>query len=281
MSNYYYLVASLPDLTLEDNKLSYTIKTFKEELYSHLSETDRKIIDLFYLKIDNENVLKLLKDKDAKINTAGNYSIEELLEYIGTIKDGGVISPQKFPLYLTEFITDYYTSSAIEEDTMLLEDTLASLYYAYAMKSSNVFVSTWFEFNLVLNNIFVALAARKYKVDAFQRIVGDTEVSEALRTSGSRDFGLTAEVDYFEQLVKINEIDGLLEREKKIDQLRWNWIEDATFFNYFSIERIFAFLLKIEMIERWLALDKEKGKELFREIIDSLKDDVSIPAEFK
>ena len=104
---------------------------------------------------------------------------------------------------------------------------------------------------------------------------------EALRTSSARDFGLSGEVDVFESLVKISEITELVEREKKLDALRWNWMEDAIFFDYFTVERIFAFLLKLEMIGRWISMDKEKGSELFRQIIDKLKDEIQIPAEFR
>ena len=154
-------------------------------------------------------------------------------------------------------------------------------YYEYAMKCKNKFVSSWFAFNLTMNNILVALTARKFKMDIAPLIVGDTEVCEALRTSGARDFGLTGEVDFLDQLVKISETEELVEREKKIDQLRWNWMEEATFFNYFTVERLFVFLLQLEMIERWISLDKEKGNQLFRSIIATLKDEVQIPAEFR
>ena len=236
---YYYLVAGLPELTLEDSKLSYTVADFKAELYPDLSDKDRKLIDLFYLKFDNANVLKLLKDKDAAIDPRGNYSAEELAEFISSLKEGD------------------------------------------AMKCKNKFVSSWFAFNLTMNNILVALTARKFKMDIAPLIVGDTEVCEALRTSGARDFGLTGEVDFLDQLVKISETEELVEREKKIDQLRWNWMEEATFFNYFTVERLFVFLLQLEMIERWISLDKEKGNQLFRSIIATLKDEVQIPAEFR
>lgn len=281
MSNYYYLIAGLPDLTLEDSKLSYTVANFKKEIYPSLSEADRKLIDLFYLKFDNANLLKLLKNKDAEIDTRGNFSAVELVGNIDIIKEGGTVNPGEFPSYLTVFITNYYSDTSIDGNAGLLENDLAALYYAYGMGSKNKFVFSWFEFNLTLNNVFVALAARKYKVDVARNIVGETEVTEALRTSGARDFGLTGEVNYFDKLVKISEIDELLEREKKIDQLKWNWIEDETFFHYFSVEQIFAYLLKIEMIERWLSLDKETGMEMFRELIDVLKDEVRIPTEFK
>ena len=178
MSKYYYLVAGLPELTLEDSKLSYTVADFKSELYSALSEEDRMLIDLFYLQFDNANVLKLLKDKDAAIDPRGNYSAEELAEYISLLKEGG-------------------------------------------------------------------------------------------------------EVEWLDILVKISETEELVEREKKIDLLRWNWMEEATFFNYFTVERLFVFLLQLEMIERWISLDKEKGSQLFRSIIATLKDEVQIPAEFR
>lgn len=279
MNKYYYLVAGLPELTLEDSKLSYTVADFKTEIYPSLSSSDQKLIDLFYLKFDNANVLKLLEDKEAGIDKRGNFSQDELNEYIAVIKEGGTVNSKEFPDYLSAFITDYFTAPT--ENQGLMEDHLAALYYDYAMKSENKFISSWFEFNLTINNILLAFTARKYKWDVAQNIVGNTEVCEALRTSGARDFGLSGEVDFFDQLVKINETAELIEREKKLDSLRWNWMEEATFFDYFTIERLFVFLLQLEMIERWISLDKEKGNQLFRSIIDSLKNEVQIPAEFR
>ncbi len=211
MSKYYYLVAGLPELTLEDSKLSYTVADFKTELYPTLSEEDRKLIDLFYLQFDNANVLKLLKDKDAAIDSRGNYSAEELAEYISLLKEGGEVSERVFPSYLSTFISEYFNLTA--EDDFLHEDRLAALYYAYAMKCKKKFVSAWFGFNLVINNVLVALTARKFKMDVAPLIVGDTEVCEALRTSGARDFGLSGEVEWLDQLVKISEKEELVERE--------------------------------------------------------------------
>ncbi len=211
---YYYLVAGLPELTLEDSKLSYTVADFKVELYPDLSDEDKKLIDLFYLKFDNANVLKLLKDKDAAIDLRGNYSAEELVEFISSLKEGDEIADAVFPSYLSTFIFEYFNATA--EDDFLYEDRLAALYYEYAMKCKKKFVSSWFAFNLTMNNILVALTARKFKMDIAPLIVGDTEVCEALRTSGARDFGLTGEVDFLDQLVKISETEELVEREKKI-----------------------------------------------------------------
>lgn len=278
MSAYYYLVAGLPDISLEDGKLSYTISDFRAESYGDLSAKDQALIDLFYLKYDHADLLSLLKDKDAVTQGKGNFSSEDLLQLIASVKEGEK-PDAKFPSYLYDFIAQYLALPA--DELYKAENLLASAYYAYAMKSKNPFIASWFEFNLNINNILAAFAARKYKMNVAEVIVGDTDVCGMLRTSNARDFGLSETLDYFEPLQRLVETDDLVEREKKVDQLKWKWLEDASFFHYFTIERLFVFLLQLEMIERWVLLDKEKGSELFRQMIQNLKDEVQIPEEFR
>lgn len=278
MSAYYYLVAGLPDISLEDGKLSYTISDFRAESYGDLSAKDQALMDLFYLKYDHADLLSLLKDKDAVTQGKGNFSSEDLLQLIASVKEGEK-PDAKFPSYLYDFIAQYLALPA--DELYKAENLLASAYYAYAMKSKNPFIASWFEFNLNINNILSAFAARKYKMNVAEVIVGDTDVCEMLRTSNARDFGLSETLDYFEPLQRLVETDDLVEREKKVDQLKWKWLEDASFFHYFTVERLFVFLLQLEMIERWVLLDKEKGSELFRQMIQNLKDEVQIPEEFR
>lgn len=278
MSAYYYLVAGLPDISLEDGKLSYTISDFRAESYGDLSAKDQALIDLFYLKYDHADLLSLLKDKDAVTQGKGNFSSEDLLQLIASVKEGEK-PDAKFPSYLYDFIAQYLALPA--DELYKAENLLASAYYTYAMKSKNPFIASWFEFNLNINNILAAFAARKYKMNVAEVIVGDTDVCEMLRTSNARDFGLSETLDYFEPLQRLVETDDLVEREKKVDQLKWKWLEDASFFHYFTVERLFVFLLQLEMIERWVLLDKEKGSELFRQMIQNLKDEVQIPEEFR
>lgn len=278
MSAYYYLVAGLPDLSLEDGKLNYTLSSFKTELYPDLSEKDKSLVDLLYLKFDNRNLLRLLKDKDAETEGKDNYSSDELLALIAAVRDGEA-PDSKYPIYFYEFISQYLTLSP--EETYRSEDMLASAYYMYARRCKNRFLASWFDFNLNVNNILAALTARKYKMDVADVVVGQTEICDALRTSNARDFGLNEVIDYFEALLHISETEELVEREKKVDQLKWNWLESESFFHYFTIERILVFVLRLEMIERWISLDKEKGHELFRQMIQHLKDEVQIPEEFR
>lgn len=278
MSTYYCLVAGLPDISLDDGKLSYSVSDFKAELYPDLSAQDRKLIDLFYLKFDNTAILKLLKNQDAVIEDKGNFSAEELLQLIEAVREGDT-PDKKYPSYLVNFVSQYLQLS--QDELYRADDLLAALYYSYGMSSNNAFIASWFEFNLNLNNILAALAARKYKLEVSSVIVGATSICEQLRTSNARDFGLNETLEYFEALQRIADIEELVEREKKVDMLKWKWLEDESFFHYFTIERIFVFLMQLEMIERWISLDKEKGNELFRKMIQDLKNEVQIPEEFR
>ena len=278
MSTYYCLVAGLPDISLDDGKLSYSVSDFKAELYPDLSAQDRNLIDLFYLKFDNTAILKLLKNKDAVIEDKGNFSAEELLQLIEAVREGDT-PDKKYPSYLVNFVSRYLQLS--QDEFYRADDLLAALYYSYGMSSNNAFIASWFEFNLNLNNILAALAARKYKLEVSSVIVGATSICEQLCTSNARDFGLNETLEYFEALQRIADIEELVEREKKVDMLKWKWLEDESFFHYFTIERIFVFLMQLEMIERWISLDKEKGNELFRKMIQDLKNEVQIPEEFR
>lgn len=279
MSKYYYLIAGLPELALEDNKLYCTLADFKSEYYPFLSKPDRKLLDLFYLQFDNLNLLKLLRDRDASIDLRGLYSKESLLEGISMIKEGAEIAEPQLPSYMSIFLINYFKESF--DTSVLWDDRLAALYYAYALRCKNRFMIDWFDFNLMVNNVLIALTARKYKLDIAPHIVGDTVVCDALRTSNARDFGLSGSIDYWEQLAKAGETEDLVEREKKIDQLRWNWLEEHSTFKYFTVERIIVFFQQLSIIERWIPLDKEKGNKMFRSIIAALKDEVQIPGEFR
>ena len=81
--------------------------------------------------------------------------------------------------------------------------------------------------------------------------------------------------------MRINEMDNAMEKERKQDLLKWDWLDEQTFFHYFSVERLFAFLVKLSIVERWMVIDKEKGSEVFRGLIDKLKNEVEIPADYK
>ena len=276
--NYYYLITGLPELSLDDSKLGITAREFRELYYPDLSDDDRALLNLIYLSYDNANLLTLLKDKEAAIVEGGLYTSEELLDIIEAAR-AEETPDRQYPRYMYDFVAQMESEESAAE-AIFPEDRLAQLYYAHAMSQGNAFVERWFAFNLDLNNFLTAITARRYDLDVKPLIVGDNEVAKALRTSNSRDFGLTGVMDGFEEVMRISEIDNLVERERKLDVLKWEWMEENSFFDYFTVEKLFAFLVKIQIIERWISLDAEAGGEMLRGMIRQLKEEVKVPQEF-
>lgn len=263
MSNYYYIVSGLPDIGFDDSKPAYTLEQFREEAYASLSAADRKVMDI----LDLENECR---------NLIGSERMEELIADVKADETNRKDVPQFMYDFVQEWVDDSWRQKAA-----FAEDRLWSLFYEYAMSSSNAFVRKWYEFNLDMNNIISAITARKYNLDIQKVIVGSNDTANALRTSGARDWGLSQEVDRFEDMARLTEENDLSQRERKADMIRWRWLDDNTFFNFFSIEKLFSFVVRLGMVERWSNLDREEGQKLFRKLIGDLKEQTEVPAEFR
>ena len=272
MSKYYYLIAGLPNIALDDSKLTYTIANFRNEIEPMMSRCDKKLLDLFFLKFDNKNLIDHLKYPEKEPDERGNISIEEFDELQKALKEEEKPPKNKLiPPYFAEFFAIYLASEKKDNQPEISwEDLLSALYYAYAMRSKNKFVAAWFELNLNINNMLTAITCRKHNMDKSKYIIGHNEIAEAIRSSNARDFGLGDLVDYLPELQRIAEEPDLMMREKKVDLMKWKWLEDNTFFKPFDYESVFAYLLQLEMIERWVTLDKTTGEHTFRELVKTM-----------
>ena len=263
MGNYYYIVSGLPDISFDDSKAAMTLEQFRDEVYKSLSAADRRVMDIL-----------LLEDECRKL--IGSERMEELITDVKAQEP----CPDGVPQFMYQFVQEWVDDSW-RDKAAFAEDRLWSLFYEYAMGCTNGFVKRWYEFNMDVNNIQSAITARKYNLDMQKVIVGQNETAHALRTSGARDWGLSQELDYFDDVVRLLEEEDLAHRERRADMLRWNWLEENTFFNFFTVEKLFSFMVRLGMVERWTSLDREKGQQLFRELIGTLKDQTEVPAEFR
>jgi len=272
--NYYCLIAGLPDIHPEETKAVTSLLELKSDLLEQLSSEDGELLKLLFAKFDNDNWLKFLQNKDAVLHPLANLKSEDLGQLISLMQEFEHPSDKRLLPYIRTFYSSYTDESFLSEG-MSHEDYLSGLYFEYAMKCKNSFLQKWFEFNLNLNNIFTAVSCRKHGFEMRSLILGNNEVAQLIRSTNARDFGLTGMFEQLDGVLRIAEEENLLEREKKIDELKWAWLEENTFFNYFSIEKVLAFVIKAEMIERWKPLSSEKGTEIFRELLGSLKEGVT------
>ncbi len=270
---YFYLVAGLPDLLPDDTKLKSKTADVRSEWQELLHPGDYALVELLFRKYDNYNLLNLLLKNGKDFDDRGNYSLDfledQVKEPISTL-----------PAYLSDFILDFKADNRTDA-SKTWETILEERFYDYLLEQGNEFVREWFELNLNLGNVLAGLNCRQHKLEMEPQLVGDSHIVENILRSNARDFGLSQEFPEVEAVLAAWESKSLLEREKALDMIRWNWIDENVFFHYFTIERLLGFLLQLEMAERWAALDHDEGERLFRKLLGTLAGSYELPDEFK
>ena len=148
---------------------------------------------------------------------------------------------------------------------------------AQGLQAKNRFVREWFAFNQDMNNILVAQICRKHGFDVKTQIVGEGEVAEQLRThTTQKDFGLNELPGDYDALLGLAAIEDLMAREKAMDAIRFEWLQERTEFDFFSSEMVFAYYLEVRMLHRWSILTVEEGEKVFRELVKDLKKDIKL-----
>jgi hypothetical protein len=278
---YHYLVAGLPDILIDDKKLSFNSTEFRDSLTEFLPSEELNIIKLFFWRLDNDNVLDKLTKKDSEISKKGNLDENNIDDLLTAVKEDSFSEKLLgIPEYFKKFIEAYKNETPVITGKSW-ELQLSELYYEYAIANSNAFVSKWFQFESNLNNLLTASKCKKYDVPVEGQLIGSGDLVDKLTRSTSKDFGLDNEFPFLDQILKALDEDDFLEQEKKIDRVKWDYLNEEVFFHYFTIEKLFAFLIQLTLVERWLALDKETGQELFNELINNMEASYEFPVEFQ
>jgi hypothetical protein len=158
------------------------------------------------------------------------------------------------------FLLDGFNPNKLEAD-----------YYANALKSPIAFVREYFRFDLNLRNA---------KVRYLNRVLGrpeDQDVVTGMGTGEEEDLDIDGYRftggDFEEELKVQNALESasLLDREKALDDITWEKIDSLETFHYFDLTAVLAYVAKLHIVDRWLALDEEKGRELFHKLVREVK----------
>ena len=270
--DYIAFIAGLPDITWDDRKLSLTVEEFRVQLADYISGKDKKMIDLFFLPNDNAQVLRLLNKQEVNIDLKTVYSTKVLEDEVQETEN-------LLPTYLSEFITDF-KDEHLRYDVSP-ENVFSWMYYNYMMKADNSLVKEYAEFSMNLKNLVTALNVRKHDLEIEKEIIGNNEFSIALRTSNAKDFGLSMDYPFVEKVITLMDNDNLVERERGLDLIIWNFLDEAVTFEYFSLERVISYMLRLMIIERWSKMDSESGRKVFMEMVEKFRQSFQFEEQFK
>ncbi len=166
-----------------------------------------------------------------------------------------------------------------EKDTAALDNLLEGFnpekldadFYASALKNPVKFIREYFRFDLNLRNAKV-----RYLNGALGR-PADMDIMSG--KGGEYDEDLDIDLNRFtggefEESAKVQDAlaeESLLERERALDSITWEKISSLETFHYFDITAVLAYVAKLHIVDRWLSLDEETGRELFRKLVKEVK----------
>ncbi|WP_251623634.1 DUF2764 family protein [Odoribacter lunatus] len=270
--NYVAFIAGLPEIMWDERKLPLTLSDFREQAKIYIKGKDAKLLDLFFLPNDNLQVLRLLNKQEALPDLQTVYSVKLLEEEIQE-------PTGKLPTYLSQFIFDF-KNERLKYDTVP-ENVLSWMYYDYMLGVGNKLVRRYAEFSMNLKNLVTALNSRKYDRDVRREVIGGNDFAAILRTATSKDFGLVGEYAYVDKVIALMKEDNLVEREKGIDLLIWDFLDEEVVFEYFSIERVISIMLKLMIVERWSKMSTDTGRKVFMEMIQKFRESFQFDEQFK
>ena len=68
----------------------------------------------------------------------------------------------------------------------------------------------------------------------------------------------------------VSDAGNLVEKENRMDAIRWNMAEELTLTNYFDLDFILGYLVRVNIIHRWTALDPQRGREMLHRLVEGL-----------
>ena len=134
-------------------------------------------------------------------------------------------------------------------------ENLGEEFYRIAFAHRNRFIREFFAFDLHVRN-----AKCRYINSQIGR-PGDTDIVDV-------------ECGEFMEESKISGIlqrKSILGREEGLDDAYWEKIDEITAMDIFDLDIVLGYLAKIKIIDRWLRLDPDKGRELMRKLVEEIR----------
>lgn len=147
------------------------------------------------------------------------------------------------------------------------KDQIGYDFYKEALAHRMGFIREFFQFDLNVRNQKVRYLNQALGRDAEKDIL-------SMRDPEAEDTGLEPEEPEFKESARLQAIlegNDILSRERGIDDLYWDKIDELTLFDYLNFDKILGVVAKMMIIRRWLILDEETGRAMFKKLVDEVR----------
>jgi len=248
MKNYYFLVPSLPPLSLRE-KPDITFEKLAANLEIGLTKGDLEKTRVLRRFVDIGNIRSLLLEE--KIDPRGNLNEKEL--------DEALLVKNILPQYVFDFLDQFEKVS----DRIRNFSGLYSLYFTMEIPQAEGFLKKYLIFERECRLVLLALRAKQLGRDVVKELqfedLSDPLVAQILAQRDSDHYDPPEEYKELKELIASCYGDPWLEN-RVFAEYRFKKIDEMSEKQLFSIDQILAYLAKLMIIEYLLELDEERGK---------------------
>ena len=159
-----------------------------------------------------------------------------------------------------------------QETLKLIEDgfnkeKIGLEFYKEALASRSTFIQEFFQFDLNVRNAKVRYLNQALGRDPQKDVL-------SLADPDAEDQGIEVEEPEFKEAARLQAIlegKDILARERGIDDLYWDKIDEITLFDYLNFSKVLGLVVKMMIIRRWLLLDEEAGRAMFKRLVDEVR----------
>jgi hypothetical protein len=267
MKDYYYLLAGLPDLLPAQEQYKIEFAQVFGIIRENLSGNEFSLSQFILYPHDNKNLVRAIAKQT---NRPSPYPFHQQPE---TISEETITNYHKstdgLPAYMIRFLDDEgdsLSSASITE----LETKLNDYLFEEAMQQDDDFIREYYQFIYQLNNIKAAYNARNFDYEMGRHLNQDFFINKTLLKNTSSDFGLSQQFPFMESLnAKFDEKKGY-ELERTFEEIIWEFLDETTRFSFFNRHKLFAYLVKLLMVKRWMDLQPETGKKRLEELTEKI-----------
>ena len=140
-------------------------------------------------------------------------------------------------------------------------------FYKEALANRSTFIQEFFQFDLNVRNAKVRYLNQALGRDPQKDVL-------SLADPDAEEKGIEVEEPEFKEAARLQAIlegKDILARERGIDDLYWDKIDEITLFDYLNFSKILGMVVKMMIIRRWLLLDEEAGRVMFKRLVDEVR----------
>lgn len=253
---YYYLSATLPDLphpgALRDLDVEGTIET----ILRNLEPADRTLVDYLLYPADIQNLVNLLWQRQWETY---QFQWQVPAVFDRETLETGLTQPYTLPDFMATFL-EGQSGSASGTSMGQMSSSLEGAFYQEVQRLDNDFIKDYFGYEKLIKSAALGINQRLHDLDLDGLNLGETEHASLIFGEEATAMRVTETYGFYESLNEAIRSQLPEAIEQCIDRLLWQFVDEYEIAP-FSSDHIFRYVIKLIKVQRWSALEKEKGTD--------------------